>query len=352
MATQISKKRVFSGVQPTGKLHIGNYIGALSVWAKEQDNYDNIFCIVDMHALTIPEKVNPRYLHDKVIETAAIYLASGLDPKKSKIFIQSMVPEHTELGWILTCTTPLGWLQRMTQYKAKSAAQETIGTGLLAYPILQAADILLYDTNVVPVGEDQKQHIELTRDLAQRFNNLFGAIFTIPQPMIRTIGARIMGLDDPSIKMSKSLGELQAGHSIGIVDSPDLIKKAIKTAVTDSGREVNWSTAEGGIRNLLTMYQAMTGSTDEEMQSRFNGKGYGVLKQEVIDAVTEGLRPVREKYAAYMQDKAALEEIVREGAAQVSPLAAKKVAMVKESLGIDFSKKTFGNNQSKSEHWW
>ena len=238
-----SRAVVFSGVQPTGKLHIGNYIGAISQWVEHQDKYESIFCIVDLHAITIPEAVRPEYLRAKTREVAALYIACGIDPDRAAIFVQSHVSAHAELAWILNCVTPLGWLERMTQYKSKAAQAESVGTGLLVYPALMAADILLYDTNFVPVGEDQRQHIELTRDVAERLNHLFGPVFTIPEAMIREGGARIMGLDDPTAKMSKSIGEVQAGHSIGLLDEPSAIRKAIMRAVTDSGSEIRFQGA-------------------------------------------------------------------------------------------------------------
>ncbi len=323
-------------MQPTGKIHIGNYIGALSVWAREQDRFDGIFCVVNLHALTVPDSIDPAALHEKTLETAAIYLASGIDPKKSCIYIQSTVAEHAELSWILTCLAPLGWLERMTQYKAKSALKETVGAGLLSYPILMAADILLYDAQLVPVGHDQKQHVEFTRDLASRFNNRFGPVFTLPEPMIRKVGARIMGLDDPDQKMSKSIGEMKAGHSIGIMDHPDVIKKAVKSAVTDSGREVDFDNAGKGVRNLLTIYQAVTNCTDDQLRSHFADKGYGFLKSEIIEAVREALHPVREETLRLLQERSYLEKIVAEGAEKVRVSAREKMRAVKEAVGINF----------------
>ena len=331
------KTRVFSGVQPTGKLHIGNYVGALSVWAAEQDNFDGIYCVVDMHALTIPEKVNPFQLQEKTWETVAIFLASGIDPERSTVFIQSMVPQHGELSWYLTCMTPMGWLERMTQFKDKSAKQQTTSTGLFTYPVLQAADILLYDTEVVPVGEDQKQHIELTRDIAERINNMFGTVFTLPKPLIRKVGARVMALDDPDSKMSKSIGEVKAGHSIGIIDDPKAITKAVKSAKTDSGREVSFDEAKGGVQNLLTMHQIMTGWDDEQMRQHFDGQGYGFLKTEVAEAVCEGLRPIRERYHDLRNDHGYLQSVVVEGAAKAEAYASQKMETVRKMLEIDFA---------------
>jgi len=330
----MSNKRVFSGVQPIGKLHIGTYLGALSVWAENQQNYDNMFCIVDLHALTIPEAINVADFGRKIKETACIYLACGIDPGKSSIFIQSNVPEHTELAWILNCITPLGWLERMTQYKMKSKQSESIGTGLLDYPVLQAADILLYDTNVVPVGEDQRQHIELTRDIAQRFNNLFGETFSLPEALIRKEGARIMGLDDPEVKMSKILGEIREGHSIGILDTPEVIKRAVMRAVTDSGNEVRFDKALPGVVNLLAIYEVFTKRPRKDIEEHFEGKGYGFLKREVADAVIEGLAPVREKYDYITKDPDYVDKVLEQGAYKAKSIASATLKKVKLALGI------------------
>jgi len=330
------KIRVFSGIQPTGKLHIGNYTGALSTWVKEQDKFKGIYCVVDLHALTVPEAVDPVKLNQKIWEAVAIYLAAGLDPDKSDIFIQSMVPAHSELAWILNCVTPMGWLNRMTQFKDKMARQQTVGTGLFTYPTLMAADILLYDTEKVPVGEDQKQHIEITRDIATRFNNMFGETFVLPEPLINKSGARIMGLDDPSMKMSKSLGETVPGHSIGVVDEPDVIVKAIKRAKTDLGTAVDYDNAGPGVKNLLDIYQAVTKKSDDEVRAELNGKGYGQLKSAVADAVLAVLDPIRTKYLALLQDKAYLQEVVNKGAANAAALADRKIVQVRERMGINF----------------
>jgi len=263
------KKRAFSGVQPTGKLHLGNYIGALSQWVENQAQYDNIFCVVDLHALTIPEAIKPEAFREKIREVAALYLACGVDPERSVVFVQSQVPAHAELTWILNCVTPVGWLERMTQYKTKAAHTESVSAGLLDYPVLQATDVLLYRTDLVPIGEEQKQHVELTADIAHRFNRLFGEAFVIPQPLLRTIGARIMGLDDPTIKMSKSLGEIRKGHAIGLLDSADTIRETIMGAVTDSGMETHFDRASPAIRNLLTIYEVLSKRTRLEIEARF-----------------------------------------------------------------------------------
>lgn len=329
-----SKPRVFSGVQPTGKLHLGNYVGALAQWADNQDQYSNIFCVVDMHALTIPEAVDPKVLHAKNREVAALYVAAGVDPEKALIFLQSDVRQHAELAWVLTCLTPLGWLERMTQYKAKAEAAETIGTGILAYPALMAADILLYDTNFVPVGDDQRQHIELTRDVAARFHHMFGEAFVIPEPLIRESGARIMGLDDATRKMSKSTGEIKAGHSVGLLDPPNVIRKAIMRAATDSGSDTRFETAGPGVRNLLSIYEALSGEKRADIENLFEGKGYGFLKKTVADLVISRLEPLQTRYAELTADPATIEEILRTGAERARPLAEKTMARVRELTGL------------------
>src|SRR6266705_2135676 len=246
------KARVLSGMQPTGNLHIGNYLGALKSWVKIQYDYECIFCIVDLHAITVYQ--DPKELRSKIIEIAALYLAAGIDPKQSSVMVQSAVPAHAELAWMLTCVTPVGWLERMTQYKAKAAGQQTIGDGLLQYPVLMAADILLYQAAIVPVGEDQAQHLELTRDIAQRFNSLYGETFVMPQTSLPSVGARVMGLDDPAQKMSKSA--TGANHAVALLDPPDKIRKIIMRATTDSSPAVDFETAGPGVLNLLSIYQA------------------------------------------------------------------------------------------------
>src|SRR6266705_3137852 len=241
------KARVLSGMQPTGNLHIGNYLGALKSWVKIQYDYECIFCIVDLHAVTVHQ--DPKELRAKIKEIAALYLAAGIDPKQSSVMVQSAVPAHAELAWMLTCVTPVGWLERMTQYKAKAAGQQTIGDGLLQYPVLMAADILLYQAAIVPVGEDQAQHLELTRDIAQRFNSLYGDTFVVPATSLPTVGARIMGLDDPEQKMSKSA--TGASHAVALLDPPDKIRKTIMRATTDSSPAVDFENLGAGVANLL-----------------------------------------------------------------------------------------------------
>jgi tryptophanyl-tRNA synthetase len=328
------KKRVFSGIQPTGKLHIGNYLGAIKVWAEHQDQFDGLFCVVDMHAVTLPEDVRPARLREKTLEVAALYLACGIDPEKSTIFIQSHVAEHAELAWIFTCITPVGWLYRMTQFKAKSESAATVGAGLLNYPILMAADILLYDTDLVPVGEDQKQHIELARDIARRFSVLYGFPLRMPEPLIRESGARIMGLDDPMVKMSKSIGERVKGHAVGLLDSPDEIRHAIMRAATDSGSEVRFDHASPGVKNLLVMYEVLTGLERVKIEEEFNGGGYALLKRRLADLTIETLRPVRERYAVIMADPDSLASVLAKGAERARSLAGPMLAAIKGAVGF------------------
>src|SRR5271168_2673999 len=268
------KKRVFSGVQPSGNLHIGNYLGALKSWVQIQRDYECIFGIVDLHAVTVYQE--PAELRAKIRETAALFLACGIDPQESTIVVQSSVPAHAELAWLLTCVTPVGWLERMTQYKAKAQAQETIGDGLLQYPVLMAADILIYQAAIVPVGDDQSQHLELTRDIAQRFNSLYGETFVVPATHLPLVGARVMGLDEPDKKMSKSAAG--TGHAVALLDPIDQIRKKIMRATTDSNPAVDFAALGAGVENLLNIFQAFSGWTKEKMREHFHGMRYGDLK--------------------------------------------------------------------------
>jgi len=332
--SQGTRKRVFSGVQPTGKLHIGNYVGALSQWEARQDEYDNVFCIVDLHALTVPEAVDAKSLREKTREVAALYIACGIDPEKCAIFVQSHVTEHAELTWVLNCITPVGWLEKMTQFKSKGGKVKSVGTGLLDYPVLQAADILLYRTDLVPVGEDQKQHIELSRNIAQRFNHMFGEVFRLPEAVIPKTGARIMGLDDPGAKMSKSIGETKRGHAIGLLDPEKQLRKAIMSAVTDTGNETRFKYCSPGVLNLLTIYQALTRQDPQEIENRFHGQGYGNLKKAVADVVIATLGPVQERYAELRGDPSYLEALLERGADKVRPIARATMNTVRECVGI------------------
>lgn len=325
------KKRVFSGIQPTGEIHIGRYVGAIRNWVNMQQEYDNIICVVDLHAITIQQ--DPKLLKNRIREFTGLLLASGIDPEKSILFIQSHIAAHAELAWILNCFIPIGWAQRMTQYKEKSQKQkEQSSLGLFAYPSLMAADILLYDTDTVPVGEDQKQHVELTRDVAQRFNSIYGETFKLPEPLISTVGARIMGLDDPTKKMSGS--ESGAGHSIGLLDSADEIRSRIMKATTDSLREIRFDEGRPGIYNLLSIYQSFTNMPDREIEASFEGKGYGELKKELAEVVVEGLRPVQERYRKITAESGYIDKVVKEGADRAHPMAAKKLAQVREKIGL------------------
>ncbi|MSV29073.1 MAG: tryptophan--tRNA ligase [Bryobacterales bacterium] len=324
------KARVLSGMQPTGNLHIGNYLGALKTWAKIQYDYESIFCIVDLHAITVQQ--DPARLRAKIEEIAAIYLAAGIDPKHSAIMVQSAVPAHAELAWMLTCVTPMGWLSRMTQFKAKSAAQETIGDGLFQYPVLMAADILLYQAAIVPVGEDQAQHLELTRDIAQRFNSMFGDTFVMPATELPAIGARVMGLDDPLTKMSKSSSG--AGHAVALLDPPERIRKTIMRATTDSNPSVSFEGMGPGVENLLNIYQAFSGCSDGEIRTAFEGLRYGDLKKRVADMVISHLEPFQKRYREITAKPGYVAGVLREGAERVAPIANSTVELVKRKMGL------------------
>jgi len=325
------RKRVFSGIQPTGDIHIGNYLGAIKHWVKRQDDFDNIFCIVDLHAITVPQ--DPILLKAKTREVTGLLLAAGIDPERSILFVQSHITAHAELTWILNCFVPMGWMQRMTQFKEKSQQQkEQVSTGLFDYPALMAADILLYDTDVVPVGDDQKQHVELTRDIAQRFNSIYGETFVLPEPLIVEVGARIMGLDDPTNKMSKS--ETASNHAINLLDSPDVIQGKILRATTDSQREICFDEDRPGIYNLLVIYELFTGKSRKEIEDHFTDKGYAVLKEELGEVVVEGLKPLQTRYQELTSEPGYIDSLLTEGADQARPLAEKILASVKERVGL------------------
>jgi tryptophanyl-tRNA synthetase len=327
------RPRVFSGIQPSGQLHIGNYLGALRRWAAEQDEKVNYFCIVDLHAITVPQY--PDTLRRLTRDAAALYVASGLDPERSTIFIQSHVTAHAECCWILNCVTPVGWLERMTQYKVKAAQRESVSTGLLDYPVLQAADILLYDADEVPVGEDQKQHVELSRDIAQRFNRIYGDTFVVPEAVLPQTGARIRAFNDPTRKMSKSEMDVR-GHAVGLADDPDSIRRTIRRAVTDTGREIVFSDdpEKAGVNNLLEIYELLTGESRPAIEAHFVGQGYAVLKREVAEVVIEGLRPIRERYAELMADPAELDRILALGAERARSVSEPKLQEVKRKVGF------------------
>jgi len=323
-------KRIFSGIQPSGTLHLGNYLGAIQNWVKLQDSYESIFCVVDLHAITVPQ--NPEELKKKTIEVAKIYLAAGIDPTKSAIFIQSHVPEHTELTWILNTIAKIPELQKMTQFKDKSQKDniESASVGLFDYPILMAADILLYDTQVVPVGEDQLQHIEITRTLAKRFNTKFGETFVIPEPSITKEGMRIMGLDDPTKKMSKSAAS--AYNYIGLTDDAETVRKKIKKAVTDSGTEIVYSDDKPALQNLINIYSLLADKKPEAIVKMYAGKGYADFKSDLAEVIVKFLEPFQKRMAE-LSDKKVL-EILHQGAAKVRPLAKSKLDEVKQKVGF------------------
>jgi tryptophanyl-tRNA synthetase len=327
-------KRIFSGVQPTGALHLGSYLGAIRQWVLHQADADNIFCVVDLHSLTIPEAVNAAVLRAKSREVAGLYLACGIDPERSAVFLQSHVRQHSELAWILSCTTPLGWAEKMTQFKTKSEGRESVSTGLLTYPILQAADILLYDATHVPVGEDQKQHIELARNIAQRFNNLFGDVFVLPTPSIPEVGARVMAFDDPTAKMSKSTAVTTPGHAVSLLDGEKRIRKTIMGAVTDSGSELEWDKASAGVKNLLSIHHALSGEAIASIAARFQGRGYGYLKQEVFELVWNAVKPIQENYAALTADPTVLDGVLERSTARIRPIAEATMQRVRAAVGV------------------
>jgi tryptophanyl-tRNA synthetase len=328
-----NRPRVLSGITATGKLTIGNYLGALSVWAKEQDRFENFFFIADLHALTIPEDIQADALRERIKEIVALYLACGLDPSKSVLFRQSRVQAHASLAWIFNCTTPVSWLERMTQYKSKSE-RDAPSAGLLTYPALMAADILLYRADYVPVGDDQRQHIELTRNIAQRFNSMFGEVFTMPEAMVPTTGARIMGLDDPTAKMSKSTAEIRDGHAIGLLDPPNKIRKAIMRAVTDSGTEVRPDALGPGVDNLLTIFEALTATSREQSLAQFEGQGYGTLKKAVAEVAIERVSEIQDRYNEIRADDAYLEKTLADGADKAAAVADDTLNRAMEHTGL------------------
>ena len=332
MENQERKKRIFSGIQPSGELTLGSYMGAIKNWVALQDEYECFYCIVDMHAITVRQ--NPAELRRRALEQLAQYLACGLDPEKCVLFIQSHAPQHAELGWILGCYTQFGELSRMTQFKQKAQQhQENITAGLFTYPVLMTADILLYQSDLVPVGEDQRQHVELCRDIAQRFNGVYGPTFTLPEASIpRTEqGARVMSLGNPENKMSKS----DPDGCVYLMDKPEDIRRKFKRAVTDSETAVRYDKEnKPGVSNLLTIYCAVTGKTMAEAEAEFAGQGYGVFKPAVGEAVIELLRPIREEAGRLMGDKAYLEGIYREGARRAQLVAGKTLSKVQRKVGF------------------
>ena len=319
--------RVLSGIQPTGEVHLGNYIGAISRWARDQQP-EHFFCIVDLHAITFPQ--DPVELRTKSLDLACWLLAAGIDPEL--LFVQSQVREHTELAWVLTCISTMGELQRMTQFKEKSQGRESIGAGVFTYPVLQAADILIYQADEVPVGADQQQHIELTRDIAQRFNARYGDTFTLPKGTFPTSGARIMDLQQVDKKMSKSADS--PGGTIVLSDDEATTRKKILRAVTDSGSEVRAGDDKPGVTNLLDLMAAVTGATVPQLEDHFNGKGYGDFKKEIAEAVNGYLRPVRDRYAELKDDPGAVAESLRKGSDRARSVAAQTMETVRERVGF------------------
>jgi len=323
-------KRVFSGVQPTGNIHIGNYLGALKQFVELQENHECVYCIVDLHSITMPQ--DPKELRKHTLDVAALYWAVGIDPKKSTIFVQSDVPGHTELAWILTCNSYTGELSRMTQFKDKSRGQESAPTGLFTYPILMAADILLYDTDVVPVGNDQKQHIELCRDLAIRINNKYKKTFVVPDGRFLKEGARVMSLDEPENKMSKS-AENEFGR-ISLLDDDNKIKKSIMRATTDSDGVIKFDAKEKpGISNLLTIYSAFSGIKIKDLEKKYENSGYGDFKKDLVEVTISALRPIREKFNDIRQSKELI-EMLEDGAERANAISVKTIKRVKENFGL------------------
>ncbi len=324
------KKRVFSGIQPSGVLTLGNYLGAMRQWVEIQDTHDCIYCVVDLHALTVP--VEPEDLRRRTVDTAATLVAVGLDPRKVILFVQSHVHEHAGLSWLLSCVATFGELGRMTQFKEKSEGKETVTAGLFTYPVLMAADILLYQTDIVPVGADQKQHVELTRDIADRFNRRYGHTFTLPEPQIPAVGARIMSLDNPNTKMSKS--NANPDSYIGLMDPPDLVRKKIARAVTDSGREVRFDPAEKpAISNLLSIYSLCSGESMRVIEQRYGGKGYSDLKKDLADVVIERLRPFQERFRD-VSGSGEAQRVLKDGADRARAMAERTMVLVKQRMGL------------------
>ncbi|MBR2503703.1 MAG: tryptophan--tRNA ligase [Oscillospiraceae bacterium] len=326
------KKRVFSGIQPTGAFTLGNYIGAVRNWPLLQDEYDCIYCVVDQHALTIRQV--PAELRKRSYEAAAMLLASGIDPQKSLVFIQSHVPQHSQLAWVLSCNAQYGELGRMTQFKDKSSKHaDNINTGLFTYPVLMAADIMLYNAHYVPVGGDQKQHVELARDIAQRFNNNYSETFVLPEPMIPKVGARVMSLQEPTKKMSKS--DANEKSFVLMTDSADVIMKKFKSAVTDSDGIVRYDTEnKPGISNLMGIYSVMTGKGFEEIEKEFEGQGYGTFKTAVAESVIDTLKPVQDEYNRILGDKPYLEGVLKEGAEKARYQANRQLSKVYRKIGF------------------
>jgi tryptophanyl-tRNA synthetase len=328
-----NRRRVFSGIQPSGNPHLGTYLGALKNWVSIQDDHDNFYCIADLHAITIPQ--DPKVLRYNVRELAAVFVAVGLDPGRSVIFRQSRVSAHAELAWLLNCIARVGELSRMTQFKDKAqrGGAEAASVGLYDYPVLQAADILLYGTHLVPVGEDQRQHLELSRTLARRFNSLYGETFVVPEPMILDVGARVMALDEPTQKMSKS-SPTPAGY-VALLDEPETIRRKIRRAVTDSGTEIVASPEKPAITNLINIYAALADKSIPELEEQYRGKGYGDFKQDLAEVVVEALSPIRERALELLDDPRELDEILESGAERARKIASSTLHDARAKLGLD-----------------
>ncbi|MGL2788465.1 tryptophan--tRNA ligase [Helicobacter pylori] len=325
----MQKKRVFSGIQPTGQIHLGNYLGAIKHWVELQDEYENLFCIVNSHAITLP--IDPIFLKSQTYELVKLLLACGIDPNQSGLFIQSEVDEHPALAWLLDCQVSMGEMQRMTQFKDKSLKNpKSVNVGLFNYPILMASDILLYQSDLVPVGEDQKQHLELTRNVAEKFNRDFGNCFKVPEPLIAKVGARVMGLDDPKVKMSKS--HKGANHAIFLLDEPDVIVKKIKKAATDSMGVIEFDETREGVFNLLNIYMLLSDESPEKIEERFKNKGYGDFKKELAEVVIQSLKPIQERYKEISDDE--VKAVLNCGAEKARPLARATYQKAKELMGL------------------
>ncbi|MCQ2856375.1 tryptophan--tRNA ligase [Helicobacter pylori] len=325
----MQKKRVFSGIQPTGQIHLGNYLGAIKHWVEMQDEYENLFCVVNSHAITLP--IDPKFLKSQTYELVKLLLACGISPKRSGLFIQSEVDEHPALAWLLDCQVSMGEMQRMTQFKDKSLKNpKSVNVGLFNYPILMASDILLYQSDLVPVGEDQKQHLELTRNIAEKFNRDFGNCFKVPEPLIAKVGARVMGLDDPKVKMSKS--HKGANHAIFLLDEPDIIVKKIKKAATDSIGVIAFDEKREGVFNLLNIYMLLSNESPENIEERFKNKGYGDFKKELAEVMIQALKPIQERYKEISDDE--VKAVLNCGAEKARPLARATYQKAKELMGL------------------
>ncbi|OPG46302.1 tryptophan--tRNA ligase [Helicobacter pylori] len=325
----MQKKRVFSGIQPTGQIHLGNYLGAIKHWVEMQDEYENLFCVVNSHAITLP--IDPTFLKSQSYELVKLLLACGISPKRSGLFIQSEVDEHPALAWLLNCQVSMGEMQRMTQFKDKSLKNpKSVNVGLFNYPILMASDILLYQSDLVPVGEDQKQHLELTRNIAEKFNRDFGNCFKVPEPLIAKVGARVMGLDDPKVKMSKS--HQGANHAIFLLDEPDIIVRKIKKAATDSMGVIAFDEKREGVFNLLNIYMLLSNESPENIEERFKNKGYGDFKKELAEVMIQALKPIQERYKEISDDE--VKAVLNDGVEKARPLAQMTYQKAKELMGL------------------